>query len=196
MSAPPTLRTRHLLLRPFTPADAVAVHRAVGERDVAAMTASIPHPYPDGAALAWIEAQPAAFARGEAVILAITTAADGVVGAIGLQIEAAHAKAELGYWIGKQHWGRGFATEAARAALGHGFGALHLERIHARVMAGNRASARVLAKLGFTREGVLRRELFRFGAFVDCEVWSLLREEHAARGDAPGDASEASESCE
>ncbi len=54
----------------------------------------------------------------------------------------------------------------------------------------------MLAKLGFTREGVLRRELFRFGAFVDCEVWSLLREEHSARGAVPRDASEASESCE
>ncbi len=186
MNAPPTLRTPRLLLRPFVAADAAAVHRAVAERDVAAMTASIPHPYPDGAALAWIEAQPAAFARGESVLFAVTLAERGVVGAVGLQLEAAHAKAELGYWIAKPLWGRGYATEAARAAVGHGFAALHLERIHARVMAANRASARVLEKLGFTREGLLRRDLYRFGAFVDCEVWSLLREEHARLGAADG----------
>jgi len=184
--APPTLRTERLLLRPFTPADAAAVHRAVALRDVAAMTFSIPHPYPDGAALQWIESQSSSFARGESVHFAITTAEAGLVGAVGLQIEPAHAKAELGYWIAKPQWGRGYASEAARAAVGFGFGTLHLERIHARVMAANRASARVLAKLGFTREGLLRRELYRFGAFVDCEVWSLLREEHAGRAAGEG----------
>lgn len=187
MSAPPTLRTARLVLRPFSPADAAAVHRAVALRDVAAMTASIPHPYPDGAALAWIEAQPAAFARGESVLFAVT-AAESVVGAVGLQIEAAHAKAELGYWIAKPQWGKGYATEAARAAVRFGFETLHLERIHARVMTANRASARVLAKLGFAREGVLRRDLFRLGAFVDCEVWSLLREEHTGRAAAGAEA--------
>jgi RimJ/RimL family protein N-acetyltransferase len=181
VNAPPTLRTERLLLRPFAPGDAAAVHRAVAERDVAAMTASIPHPYPDGAALAWIESQPAAFARGESLLFAVTLAERGVIGAVGLQVEAAHAKAELGYWIAKPQWGRGYATEAARATIGHGFEKLHLERIHARVMTVNRASARVLAKLGFTREGVLRRELYRFETFVDCEVWSLLREEYAGR---------------
>jgi len=56
-------------------------------------------------------------------------------------------------------------------------------------MTANRASARVLAKLGFVREGVLRRDLFRLGAFVDCEVWSLLREEHAGL-EAAGEASD------
>jgi len=189
VSAPPTLRTARLVLRPFSPTDAAEVHRAVALRDVAAMTASIPHPYPDGAALAWIEAQPAAFARGESVLFAVTAAESGLVGAVGLQIEAAHAKAELGYWIAKPQWGHGYATEAARAAVGFGFGTLRLERIHARVMTANRASARVLAKLGFVREGVLRRDLFRLGAFVDCEVWSLLREEHAGL-EAAGEASD------
>ena len=150
---------------------------------MAATTASIPHPYPDGGGLAWIEKQQQAAARGESVVFAVTAAQHGVIGAIGLQLEAAHAKAELGYWIGKPRWHQGYATEAAQAVIRHGFEQLHLERIHARFMARNPASGRVLEKLGFTREGLLRRDLFRFGEFIDCELWSLLREEFAARGE-------------
>jgi RimJ/RimL family protein N-acetyltransferase len=181
MRGPATLETERLVLRPFVPADATEVHRYVSDREVAAMTSSIPHPYPDGAALAWIEKQAEAAARGESVVFAITAAPHGVVGAIGLHPETAHAKAELGYWIGRPHWRRGYATEAAQAVVRFGFDELHLERIHARFMTRNRASGRVLEKLGFAREGVLRRDLFRFGEFVDCELWSLLREEFTAR---------------
>jgi RimJ/RimL family protein N-acetyltransferase len=181
VKGPATLCTDRLVLRPFAPADALEVHRYVSDRDVAATTASIPHPYPDGGALAWIELQAQAAARGESVVFAVTVAPHGVVGAIGLRLEAPHAKAELGYWIGKPHWRRGYATEAAQAVVRFGFEELHLERIHARFMAGNRASGRVLEKLDFTREGVLRRDLFRFGEFVDCELWSLLRDEFASR---------------
>lgn len=177
------LTTKRLVLRPFAPADAMALQRQVSDRDVAATTASIPHPYPDGGALTWIEEQAQETARGESIILAITLAPHGVVGACGLQhVEAAQAKAELGYWVGKSHWGQGLATEAAEEVVRYGFEQLHLERIQARFMVRNRASGRVLAKLGFTREGILRRDLYRFGEFIDCELWSLLREEFAARG--------------
>lgn len=179
------LTTERLVLRPFARSDAAALHRQVSDREVAASTASIPHPYPDGAALSWIEKQAQEAARGESLVFAITLAPHGVVGAVGLRIEAAHAKAELGYWIGKPHWRQGYATEAAQAVVRFGFEQLHLERLHARFMAHNRASGRVLEKLGFTREGILRRELFRFGEFIDCELWSLLREEFAARDAKP-----------
>jgi RimJ/RimL family protein N-acetyltransferase len=178
-----TLATARLVLRPFAPADAMALQRQVSDRDVAATTFSIPHPYPDGGAFTWIEKQAQETARGESIVFAVTAVPHGLVGAVGLHhIEAAHAKAELGYWVGKSHWRQGYATEAAEAVVRYGFEQLHLERIHARFMTHNPASGRVLEKLGFMREGILRRELFRFGEFIDCELWSLLREEFAARG--------------
>jgi RimJ/RimL family protein N-acetyltransferase len=181
MKGTATLRTERLWLRPFTPADATDIHRYLSDRDVAGMTASVPHPYPDGAALAWIEKQAQAAARGESAVFAVTVKPHGLIGTIGLHVEAAHAKAELGYWIGKPHWGHGYATEASDAVVRYGFEELHLERIHARFMVSNPKSGRVLQKLGFKREGLLRRDLFRFGEFVDCELWSLLREEFAAK---------------
>lgn len=176
-----TLTTPRLVLRPFVPEDAAAVQRFVSDRAVAGMTSTIPHPYPEGAAAAWIRSVGESIARGDALVLALTTPADGLVGAAGLHVDAVHAKAELGYWIGRPHWNRGFATEAAAALVAHGFRALRLERIHARFMVRNPASGRVLAKLGFQREGLLRRDLYRFGEFIDCELWADLRDDFLAR---------------
>lgn len=73
----------------------------------------------------------------------------------------------LGYWVGEGHEGRGLATLAARAACGHAFGTLGLRRIEASYLVGNDASARVLAKAGFAREGVASASLEVAGARRD-----------------------------
>jgi RimJ/RimL family protein N-acetyltransferase len=65
----------------------------------------------------------------------------------------------------------------ARAAVQHGFLDLHLTRIHAGVFSGNVASARVLEKLGFVREGVQRRHINRFGTWHDLQLFGMVREE-------------------
>jgi RimJ/RimL family protein N-acetyltransferase len=62
--------------------------------------------------------------------------------------------AELGYWIGRPHWGRGFATDAGRRVVGFGFRDLSLERIRSSCLLRNPASRRVLEKLGFRQTGV------------------------------------------
>jgi RimJ/RimL family protein N-acetyltransferase len=177
VTAAPKIRTERLLLRPFTAADAPKVQRLCSERDVAATTASIPHPYPPGAAAEWIATHRELHAKGEATVLAVTTAEEGVVGAIGLRIELAHAHAELGYWIGKPYWSRGFATEAARAVVRHGFGELALQRVFARHLSRNVASGRVLTKIGMKHEGRVRSHVFRFGRFEDLDLYGMLKEE-------------------
>jgi RimJ/RimL family protein N-acetyltransferase len=174
---PPVLRTKRLVLRPFTLADAPIVQQLVSDRDVASTTAVVPHPYPDDGAEEWIRTHPGRHARGEAAIFAITTEKEGVVGAIALTMEPQHRRAELGYWIGRPYWSRGYATEAARAVLRHGFVTLGLHRIHARHMARNPASGRVLHKLGMRLEGRDREHLYRFGRFEDLENHGLLRRE-------------------
>lgn len=163
------LRTPRLELRRFAPADAAAVQRLAGAREVASQTLLIPHPYPDGAAEAWI----AKHAEGAELTLAIDHGGE-LVGAIGLHIERAHDRAELGYWIGVPYWGRGFATEAARAIVAHGFNEHALNRIHAWVFTSNPASARVLEKIGMTREGVFREHFKKWDAYVDAECWGLV----------------------
>jgi RimJ/RimL family protein N-acetyltransferase len=82
-------------------------------------------------------------------------------------------QAEIGYWLFEHARGRGTATRTARFLAEHGF-SLGLQRIEARVNVGNAASERVLERVGFTREGVLRSMTRRDGNRIDQTVFSLL----------------------
>ena len=81
--------------------------------------------------------------------------AEGPIGAIGLETREDDYRhsAEIGYWLGKPFWGRGIITCAAKAVTAYGFQTLGLMRIDAPVRASNDASARVLEKAGYQREG-------------------------------------------
>lgn len=180
----PTLTTARLVLRPFTPNDAAAVHAHLADREVAATTASIPHPYPPGAAEAWIGTHAPRCAVGEAVVLAVTLRGTGaVVGSIEIRLVPGHRRAELGYWVGRAHWGEGYATEAADALVRWGFATLGLHRVHAAHLTRNPASGRVLAKIGMRHEGRLRRHFLKWDVLEDLDVYGVLEGELP-----PGDA--------
>lgn len=176
----PVLSTPRLLLRELTLADAPAVQMLAGEREVAATTRLIPHPYPAGLAEVWISGLADRYAKGENASFAITLADGPLIGAIGLLISQTDNHAELGYWIGKPYWNRGYCTEAARAVVAYGFESLNLQRIFANYFAINPASGRVMNKLGMQQEGVLRQHRAKWGAYVDLIVCGLLREEYFA----------------
>ncbi len=125
----------------------------------------------------WIEGHAAAWESEEILSLAVTTASDGVVGAVGLHLVPRHMRAELGYWIGVPYWNRGFATEAAAAMLGFGFAELGLHRIVARHFPRNPASGRVLQKLGMIREGTQRDHVVRWDQLEDLECYAILEDE-------------------
>lgn len=176
MDAQPSLVTPRLRLRPFAAEDASAVQRLAGAFEVADTTLNIPHPYLDGMAEEWIGTHAGAWAKRETATYAVTTDADGLVGAIGLRLEPAHRRAELGYWIGVPFWGRGYATEAARAIIRFGFESLALDRIYAVHLARNPASGRVMARAGMTPEGVSRRHMIKNGRAEDLVRYAILRE--------------------
>jgi RimJ/RimL family protein N-acetyltransferase len=83
----------------------------------------------------------------------------------------------LGYCLGEATWGHGYATEAARALLQWAFDTLDLNRVQAQTDTRNLASARVLEKLGFVREGTLREDCVVNGDVSDSWVFGLLRRE-------------------
>ncbi|MEZ5667517.1 MAG: bifunctional GNAT family N-acetyltransferase/(deoxy)nucleoside triphosphate pyrophosphohydrolase [Alphaproteobacteria bacterium] len=148
---PPYLpfRTERLLLRPVADADAAAVRLYASDPDVALKTASIPHPYPDGAADEFVAAAQNWLASGRALSCAVERAdAPGLIGTAGLVIDGLRGEAELGFWIGKPFWGRGYATEAARGMLRLAFAHVGLQRVRARALASNAASIRVQAHAG------------------------------------------------
>jgi len=180
MAEQPSLTTERLILRPFTADDAPAVEGMVGEREIALNTLMIPHPYPPGAAAEWIAKQPQRYANGEESTFAITRRKEGdLVGAVGLIIRTEHDKGEFGYWIGKQFWGRGYATEATAAVIRYGFEELSLNRIFAVHFSRNPSSGRVMLKNGMRHEGTLRQDLKKWGEYVDMEAYGILRSEWA-----------------
>lgn len=177
----PRLRTDRLLLRPFELADAPDVQRLAGDRSIADTTLNIPHPYEDGMAENWIKGHREKMEKGEVLNLAVTLAETGkLIGAVGLVLDPRFESAELGYWIGRPYWGRGYATEAARAPVHYGFTTLGLNRIQARHMSRNPASGRVMEKLGMKYEGCLRQYVKKWDVFEDMKMYSVLKSEYTA----------------
>lgn len=171
----PTLRTERLILRPFADSDAPAVQQLAGAYEIALNTLSVPHPYPDGAAEAWIQLQREELAR-DAVHNFAAVDREGLVGSIGLMMKG-DAIAEIGYWIGVPFWGRGYASEAAAELIRYGFDDVGLQRIYAGYYARNAASGRVMEKLGMKYEGTLRRHVCKWGEYLDVVCYGLLRDE-------------------
>jgi [ribosomal protein S5]-alanine N-acetyltransferase len=91
------------------------------------------------------------------------------------EIDYAHCRAEIGFLFQRAQWGQGFAHEAMERVLRYAFEDLNLERLWARVHAGNDASVRLLARLGFAPEGLLRGHVLRDGARRDCLLFGLNR---------------------
>ena len=178
MTTQPALETARLILRPFRLSDAGDVQRLAGDRRVAATTLRIPHPYEDGLAEAWIEGLAEAWPDREAVF-AVVVRAEGTapVGSVGLELLPEQARAEIGCWIGRPHWGRGYATEAAEEVVRFGFEELGLHRLTADCHAANRSSSAVLTKLGMQCEGVRRDHFLKWGEWIDVETYGLLRDD-------------------
>lgn len=93
-----------------------------------------------------------------------------------------HRRAEIGFILGRVHWGQGLAAEALRAALAFAFGPMDLHRVEADVDPDNTASLALLARLGFREEGHLAERWFTFGAWHDTVLLGLLDRDYAASG--------------
>ncbi|MEO6929138.1 MAG: GNAT family N-acetyltransferase [Casimicrobiaceae bacterium] len=145
MTLPRTLDGGLVQLRALTMRDATSVQRLAGNAQVSAMTATIPHPYPPGAACEWIATHAHGRRQGDFVYGVVR--ADGMlVGALGLRI-APNAHGNLGYWIGHPYWGNGYATAAARAGIDALFTHTSLGWLMAAHLADNDRSRSVLAKV-------------------------------------------------
>lgn len=155
-------RTKRLTLRPGWPEDAPAVAAALAHHDVARMLSRVPYPYAVEDAAAFLD-RPRGPCEPRFLITAHGGAAPAIVG--GIAITDHGEGAELGYWLTRDAWGRGYATEAGRAVIEMARHALPLARIDAWHFLDNPASGRVLRKLGFQPTGTIvqRRSTAREG---------------------------------
>ena len=102
-----------------------------------------------------------------------------IIGMISLcHLDKKAKNSEVGYWLGKSYWRRGIAKEALALIINFGFNKLKLIRISAKVYEPNIASANLLEKFNFKREGILRKQAFKDNRLVDEYYYGLLKEEY------------------
>jgi len=180
---PPELATARLVLRELRVTDAASVATGAGDRRVAQHLIQVPSPYPIALARRWVLHRIDWWELGRGVTFAVTLAGDPgtLLGTVSLRHYVRDRRAELGYWLAAPAWGKGFATEAARAAVDFGFRELALARVYAQVIAGNRASLAVLDKLGMVNEGVKRQHVSKARRLHDVVLYGLLRDEWSRR---------------
>lgn len=168
-------RSERLFLRPAFQEDCGAILAGIGDESIVRNLARAPWPYTsdDARSFAALPQNP------RLPHFLVTLPGAGVIGAAGLgtqdgdRVTELGAEPEIGYWIAREHWGRGYATEAARAVLriAHTLG-------HRRIVAGhfvdNPASGKVLCKIGFLPTGhIAKRHSHARGAWVDSVEYAL-----------------------
>jgi len=176
-ASPYVLETERLTLRRPTLADVKAIARLANDRRIAENTRRLPHPYSQDHAVDFVRAM-AADARETAFLIENNFVAIGMVGVN----HSVPGTPELGYWLGVEHWGQGFGTEAARAVIDLFFEEQEDEYLFAGARVSNPSSRNILEKCGFQWSGV---ELHRFEALgsstpvdrfrLSRGVWSSLK---------------------
>ncbi len=177
----PIVTLPQCLIRPYSEADVPALaHEANSPLIARNMRNTFPSPYTGAEARSWVQHARAAAPMLD-FALCLPDGGGGVLaGGIGLKLrdDVESRTAEIGYWLGRAHWGRGIAAAAVAAFSRWAFAAdRRLLRLEACVFGHNPASARVLDKAGYVLEGVRRSAGSKDGAVFDILMYGLLREE-------------------
>ena len=185
MSVVPTLETARLVLRPPVDEDAAAIFAIRSDPETMRYWNAPPMVHLDEART--LIARDRALAEVDEgyrwmLVPKEGGAAIGVCGLVAVKLD--HRRAELGYVLARTHWGRGLMGEALEAILAHAFLTLDLNRVEAELDPRNGASERILARLGFTREGLQPERWWVAGEVSDSLLMGLLRPAwQAARAD-------------
>jgi RimJ/RimL family protein N-acetyltransferase len=176
-----TLRTERLLLRPIRESDAAAMFAMYSDPRVTRYLAEPP----------WTSIDRAH----ERIAKGVRATSDGLYIRLGLEVTDGGAyigectlfnlveqcrRAEVGYVLARDAWGRGYMHEALTALLDYGFSEMALNRVEADIDPRNEASARILERLGFVQEGLLRERWIVDGEVSDTGFYGLLAREWRA----------------
>jgi RimJ/RimL family protein N-acetyltransferase len=153
----PVIETQRLRLRRPRRMDAARIAELANDFDLARMTTSMPHPYGIADAEAYLAAMDAGSPDRQALFV-IEHPAEGAIGVLEFDGDGPRGT-EIGYWLGKPYWGRGFATEAAKAALVWASTSWKRRHVLARHFSDNPASGEVLCKAGFLYTGDIELRL-------------------------------------
>lgn len=170
-----SLDSERLRLRAFTKKDSPRVQELANNQELANFI-GLPHPYKLEYAEGWIDSMPALVEQETEFPFAITLKeSDDLIGTITIRMDKMNKRGELGYWMGREYWGRGYATEAVKRLLPFGFEDLNLNKMWASAISRNPSSQSVLLKSGLQKEGTLRQHNYLLDNFEDVEVFGLIK---------------------
>ncbi len=176
------VHSSRLVLRPVESGDAEGVLRLAGDAEVANRTLSIPHPMASADAAEFIAGCRIRMAGGRALVLAVVEKrTSALIGMIGVEWKEDRSRAEVGYWLGRDHWGQGLMSEALASLLPLLFEGLRLDVVEASAFDDNPASQRVLEKCGFARLGRRVQEAPVRGRLVALDDFALSRDDWRER---------------
>lgn len=174
----PVLETDRLILRQVYTYDAESVLRYLSDQEVMKYYGLEPFDTINDALdeISWYQS---IFEENTGIRWGITIKNQNeVIGSCGfLNMVPKHYRSEIGFELSKDYWGQGIASEALKAICKYGFEQLNLQRIEALIEPPNQSSQRLVERLGFIREGLLRNYEFTSGKFDDLYMYSLLRKE-------------------
>ena len=182
--APPVLRTARLVLRPMAGTDNHALLAVMADPEAMRYFSSAPWSTL-AQADASIDNTLADYASGAALRLAITLdGSNELLGTCTLYaFHRTNRRCEIGYILGRPHWGKGYMGEALIALLDYGFTQLALHRIEADIDPRNLASGKLLVRLAFRPEGYMRERWIVNGEVSDSALFGLLRSDWQARAE-------------
>ncbi|MBW6482772.1 MAG: GNAT family N-acetyltransferase [Vicingaceae bacterium] len=152
----PKITTKRLILRPLEENDISTILELMKDKAISDVTLNIPYPYTENDAHFWMNMAHKGFENKNQYIFGIEDAATNkFIGGIDVAIEPKFDRAEIGYWIGKSYWNKGFCSEALAAIINFSFEELNLNKIFGVHIFENPASGKVMQKCGMQKEGEL-----------------------------------------
>lgn len=166
-------------LTPYRLSDKAALVEYIDDEEIHRNTLAIPYPYTERDADEWLELTQQEFEKYRLHANWVIRNRKGkLIGCIGRQMlygKTGHTD-EVGYWLARPYWGKGIMTEVVKVFCDYWFEKGPLIRFTAAVFAYNRASARVLEKAGFEREGYLKKHYYKNGEYLDGILYAKLKE--------------------
>lgn len=163
-------------LRAWCAGDEASLQHHANDREIwLSLRDRFPNPYTRADSAAWIEANSD---QTPPTSLAVDVGGEAV-GGVSLMFnhDIERLSAEIGYWLGREFWGRGLMTAAVRAATDYAFTTFSLTRVFAVPFPRNPASLRVLEKAGYVREGLMRRSAIKDGIVLDQVMYAITDED-------------------
>lgn len=168
-----------LYLATLETGDADAIVRNANDPEVLLNVPTMPSPYTMGHALQLIEFARAKLAMGDEFHMGIHLLDGRLIGLCVLaNLDRRDGSAELGYWIGREHRGRGYAREALRLIMNLGFNRLGIGRIYAKVLVQNSRSSGLLESLSFKKAETKKEDILHNGVLTDEFVFGILKKDY------------------